>query len=390
MNKKAIAILGAIFLLILGTLGFLLYSKYFSSSQPQQPSAQNLTQPEGDDIKIDNQTAGPDSQSSDNGDSQNQPQAYKLIDDQVISPILFYNGTGITYFNRQGQLFQATLEDTNNQTIVASKKILEIPLRTNIEKILWPAKGDNFIAEFEVQGKKGWSFFDSKNSLYVDLPAQMGSVSWLPSSEKIYYTWTYADSTRNDTVNLSDPDGKNYQKVGEIWHKNAKVTVSPDGLSILYFKEINLDFTNAIGLTTPDGKVWKTLISEGYNYGVLWSPDSKKFLFGKKNPTNQQYQLWYYDLSLGEVKNLGLFTTPDKAVWDKDSTTIYAAVPALGSQSNLTVDSFFKFNTSTFEKKEYVLPGQTLDGGDLFLNLNSTKLFFKNAQDGGLYYLDLN
>jgi type II secretory pathway pseudopilin PulG len=396
MNKKAIAILGAIFLLIVGTLGFLIYSKYSGSknSAKQNDTSQVSTSTQSSGIDA-SALGGNQNQvlPTDNGanNANSSAQAYKLIDDQVVSPVLFYNGNGITYFNKQGQLFQASIEDSGGQIVVSSKKQLEIPVKSNITKILWPQKGDNFIAQLNLNGKKAWSFFDSRNSMFIDLPASISSLDFLPNADKIYYIWSYPDPNKHDTVNISNPDGKNYQKIGEMWNKNAQVFVSPDGLNVLYYRENNSDFINEIGLTTPDAKIWRSLVKEGYNYGALWSPDSKKFLFGKKNSTTQQYQLWYYDLYSGEVKNLGIFSTPEKAVWDKDSQTIYVAVPAQASAgSALTTDNFYKFNTSTFEKVEYNFSNQSLDGRDLFLNLNSNKLFFRNAQDGGLYYLDLS
>jgi Tol biopolymer transport system component len=141
---------------------------------------------------------------------------------------------------------------------------------------------------------------------------------------------------------------------------------------------------------TSDGKLWRGLVKNGQNSGVLWSPDGQKFLFGKKDPVTQNYQLWVYNLTSGEIKNLGLFTTVDKAVWDKDSNVIYAAVPTSGAAgSTLTVDSFYRMDTATLDKKQYASSGASIDGRDLFLNATSDKLFFRNAQDGGLYYLDL-
>jgi hypothetical protein len=56
----------------------------------------------------------------------------------------------------------------------------------------------------------------------------------------------------------------------------------------------------------------------------------------------------------------------------------------------LTTDPVFRVNVQTLEKKEYSLENQKIDGRDLFLNIAGDKLFFKNAQDGFLYYLDLN
>jgi hypothetical protein len=58
--------------------------------------------------------------------------------------------------------------------------------------------------------------------------------------------------------------------------------------------------------------------------------------------------------------------------------------------SRFTTDKFYKIDTSTLEKVEYDPGSMNIDGRELFLNPGENKLFFKNAQDGGLYYLDLS
>jgi len=380
MNKKAIAILGAIFLLIIGTLGFLVYSKY-AGKTPAPPTTNN------------NATSTPpiaDYTASSTPVVQNNPSnIVQLTLDQVVSPALFFNGTGISYFDRLGNLYQATLQNNNGQLSLTSKKQLDIPLKAGITKILWPAKGNDFIAQFtDPNGKNTWSYFNSNTGTYTNLPAQVESVDWMPTGDKIMYVWL---SDNKASLTLANPDASNYQTLAAMWETDDQIHVSPDGSQVLFFETQNSAANTFINSVTADGKLWKGLVKSGQNFGVLWSPDGQKFLFGKKDPVSQNYQLWVYNLTSGEIKNLGLFTTVDKAVWDKDSNTIYAAVPTSGTigSSSLTVDSFYRMNTSTLDKKQYQPSGSSVDGRDLFLNATSDKLFFRNAQDGGLYYLDL-
>ncbi len=86
---------------------------------------------------------------------------------------------------------------------------------------------------------------------------------------------------------------------------------------------------------------------------------------------------------------------PFKAVWASDSRTVYLAAPEGGqgisdpNGTSLTTDSFYRLDVSTLEKTEFKPDNLNLDGRELFLNVSEDKLFFKNAQDGELYYLDL-
>lgn len=389
MNKKAVAILGAIFILIAGTLGFLIYTKYGNRQKnesgatakneqkepppPSEPPLEPLPEPEPEPAPPDVGGAA---------------KIVKLADEQIISPALFYDGTGISFFDQQGQLYQANLEDIGGTLQLSKKRSLEITPKAGIGRILWPAQGDNFIAEVSSLGKKNWSFYDSKLGVYTNLPPEVFSFDWAPDGQKIYYVWL---ENGKASLNVSDPDTKNWKKIDDMWEADNQLKVSPDGLNILYYQTNNASTTNSIKQTTPDGKIWLTLVKDGYNFGALWSPDSQKFIFAKKDPATQQYFLWLYNFFSGEIKNLRLPTIVDKIVWDKNSKTIYAAVPqsGLAGEDTLTEDNFVKMDTDSLEKTEYNSGGAKVDGRDLFLNKAADKLFFKNAQDGGLYYLDL-
>jgi hypothetical protein len=327
MNKKAIAILGAIFLLIVGTLGFLIYSKYGGKqavtppvSQGQEPGTPATTTPP---IVDPPPPAG--------------PAFVKLLDDQVVSPALFYNGKGVTYFDTQGQLHQATFS-AGTPIQIGSQQSLDIEPHPGITKVLWPSQGDNFIAQVEkTTGGYVWSAYNSSNRSFVDLPSQVKSISWLPSGDQVLFVWL---ENGKATLNSGDHDTKNWKYIADMWETDDAIEISPDGKNVLYYEQNSSSSTNPVYLTTPDGKIWKTLVKSGYNSGVLWSPDSQKFLFGKRTSSGQ-FQLWYYNLLTDEVKNLGFATIPEKAAWDQDSQTIYVAVPTSGTAggSNLTIDT---------------------------------------------------
>lgn len=381
MNKKAIAILGAIFILIVGTLGFLIYSKYASKTPAPSTVVNNATS---------TTPSAADNTATSTPLAENNPSnIVQLTPDLVVSPALFFNGSGISYFDHQGNLYQAIFQDNNGQLSLTSKKQLDIPQKSGISKILWPAKGNDFLAQLtDTAGKNTWSYFNSNTAAYTDLPKQVESVDWMPTGDKIMYVWL---DNNKASLNLANPDASNYQNLATMWEIDDQLHVSPDGSQVLFFETQNSSANTFINSVTSDGKLWKSLVKNGQNFGVLWSPDGQKFLFGKKDPVTQNFQLWAYNLTSGEVKNLGLFTTVDKAVWDKDSNVVYAAVPITGTigASSLTVDNFYRMNISTLDKKQYASSGNSIDGRDLLLNTTSDKLFFRNAQDGGLYYLDL-
>ncbi|MBI3232299.1 MAG: hypothetical protein HYZ51_04440 [Candidatus Doudnabacteria bacterium] len=404
MNKKAIAILAAIFLLIVGTLGFLIYSKN-TANKEVPPKSEDNAKNAGNNAPVDSAPID----GGDNGNASTTPPksaAQKFVEltsapAGLVSPVLFYDGNGVTYLNGQGEMIKADFEIlAGGQLGLTRERKVDLPKKTGIARVLWPKNGDDFIAEFtDFSGNKSYSYFNYDLGEYIDLPSKVKAVEWLPDGDKIIFVWVDQDTEGNDkaTLNIAKPDTTEYQTIAQLYENDDLLYLSPDGLNLVFHRAKNTESTNKIVLTTPDGKMWKDLVKEGYNFGILWSPDSQKFLFGKMARDGAGYQLWYYDWYSGEVKNLGLMTVPVKAVWGSDSRTVYAAAPKDGEaikdyadiNNSYTADSFYKIDTATMEKTEHKPDGLTIDGRDLFLNSSEDKLFFKNAQDGGLYYLDL-
>src|SRR3989338_7870768 len=102
MNKKAITILGAIFLLIVGTIGFLIYQKRSKGTNTPPPATVSPTPPPAveptpspteeptpipTDEPIPTPTEEPAPPVSNSG-------VVKLTDSEVLSHVLFYQGNG--------------------------------------------------------------------------------------------------------------------------------------------------------------------------------------------------------------------------------------------------------------------------------------------------------
>src|SRR3989338_6800484 len=100
MNKKAIIILAAIFLLIVGTLGFLIYSRSSSNGEDPAPIVDNGGANPLDGSGAEVATTTPELPSAEKFTKLTASEA-------VVSPVLFYNGNGVTYIDSQGELIKA-------------------------------------------------------------------------------------------------------------------------------------------------------------------------------------------------------------------------------------------------------------------------------------------
>lgn len=372
MNKRAIAILGAIFLLIVMTLAFLIYQK----NKSKTPEDVEVTEDQTDNTDSEQNTEVPTPPTK----------AIKLTDDQVVSPVLFYQGDGITYFTRQGQLFRNKINVSNGTVLLANKEELPIPIKAGLQRIIWPQASDNFIAEISAGLNPIYTIYVNEKGGYVDLPSQVTSVDWLPSGTQYLYIWL---ENNKATLNLGNSADGAYQTLTDMWETDNKIHVSPDGRTVLYYRTGSTEQTNNINAVTADGKVFKALVKDGYNKGVSWSPDSVRFVFGKKDPTTGRMGLWLGNVETNEVRNLNLSTEPSKVVWTNDGNYIVAAVPKdPSSGSTTTQDVFYKVMADDGSSVS-VDPGISVDAEELFLSLDGDRVFFRSMQDGGLYYLNL-
>lgn len=377
MNKKAIALLGGIFILIVGTLGFIIYSR----SKPKTPL-------------VTNQEGSTTNEESSNGNMSEEPatpslpetRAVKLSDDIVMSPILTYAKNGISYFDKSGILYQTDMQILNGMVLLSNKKSLSIEQKAGITKILWPSSGNYYLAQQYANSSARWSLFDPNRGAYVEIPKQVRSIDWMPNGSQIVYIWV--DDNGTSTMSIASPDTSGHRKIIDMFQVDNLVDVAPDGSKVAFYRNQNQDPTkNTINVVSIDGKTVQTVVKDGYNRGVNWSPDSHKFLFNKKDPATQRFVLWVADTVTGEIKSLNIISSVDKAVWSSDSQSIYLGEPIRGNADiGLTEDNLAVINVND-GSKESIESGAPVDMQDLFLSGDGTVLFFRNAQDNYLYYM---
>lgn len=388
MNKRAIIILSVIFVLIIATLGFLLWSRSRSAATTATTNTTNNTSTTNDkngtnNTSTDTDTANLDSDTntdttSDTTNTTPIKALTKVIDDKVTTPVLFYQGNGISYFNQNGQLTQVDLKIQNGQAFATNKRSLNLPQKTGITKVLWPSSGNNFLVLASSTLKPVWSYFGSSTGQYTDLPSQIGSLVLSPDNTKIYYVWQGANN--KNTLNISDPNGTNYKKLADIFNADSQLSISPDGKMLLFYSENNPGDKNQITLVTADGQAFKTVAKEGYNWGVLWSPDSKWFLYGKRDPQTRSLGLWLGNPFTGEEKDLKVIASPESAVWSADGRFVYVS----GRSASGSSETISKVELSTLTKTE-ILANGNFTAKDLFLSKTEDFIFFRNTFDGALY-----
>lgn len=385
MNKKAIAILAAIFILIVGTLGFLIIQRRNASTKvtdnPTQdgttptPTPSPIPTPEPTPSPTPEPTPTPTPTPTQFGSSPT-----RLSSEPMISPVLFYQGNGIAYFTPDGRLFQASFTDNAGNLELADLRELAVPARSGISKVRWPLNGNSYLVELGSGSPKRFAAYASNKGEYVDLPPEIVAIDWLPDGEQFVYFWTEASGKAS--LNVSPSDFSTWNAIVDIWEPDNQMRMAPDGKTILYWRSQATGSTNPINMVTADGKLFRSIVKDGFNTGVIWSPDSKQFAFNKKVSGRQE--LWIGNMFTGQTLSTGLEVGVDKLVWALDGKKLYAAVPATGGY-----DELYIVDAGSGQNNLFPILGGMGSAQDLFLSLDGNKLFYYNTQDVGLFYTDL-
>ena len=381
MNKKSILILTIIGILILGTAGFVFYTlKNRSSDSSEKGAIQNPTAPSTLNVADEPQTAP--GLGISNVDSST-PQAKALVGEPVISPFMPWGGNILSFINPSGLLIQGRISGAGQSLVLSEANSYSFNAKANPYKVLWSSKSNEIIFEYKTDGKRFWSYLDPISSAIINLTTNITALDW-GDKNQIFYI--YQEKNGKYSLYSAKPNNTEYKKLADIWENDDDIRVSPDVRSILYWRTANTGTSNSINLVSADGKVFKSIVKDGYNFGVLWAPDSKRFLFARREETSSAFQLWVTSIDGGEPRSLGLYSTVEKAMWDNTGQFIYVAGSEFSNNSG--ADKLYRVGASQLEKTAFD-PGLKIDATDLFIAKEQNMILFKNRIDGFLYYYPL-
>ena len=345
MNKKILIILGLIILLSFGAGAVLLMGK--KKNQPQ-PSAETKLQ------------------------------ISKLSDDQVVSPVVSYDGNAIWYFTEDARLFRVNTDGSG---------LSEFPLPEltagDFRNVIWPATGNDFIAVTSTNTGELKSYYDNLNQRYVALPLNIQSLDWLPDGRRAAYIWKSGDNATQQLV-IADADGTGFRIIKDVFWPDLAVKASPAGGEVLLIRSQSKEDNNKIYKANLTTGQFETVIGDGENTAIMWLPDGKKFLFSQNSGSASKVLL--YNFETRTQTDLNLATTLDKVMTDKDGRYLYAAVANKNSPAGVSKgDEFVKIDLLSFHQETYFSPEEDIRARNLLQAAGT--LYFVNTRDGKLYYI---
>lgn len=319
-----------------------------------------------------------------------------ISDEAVLAPVLTPEKTAIKYYSKNnGRVYQISLDG-------ASKKNIHTEELPGIASAVWSPDTSKAITRLENNGKNKFFYYDYAESRSAPLKDNLDTVFW-QNDNKIVYKY-FDPKTKERTLNISDPDGLNWNKITDVSFRNLSLAPIPKTGLISFWNSPDA-FFETLFLSTPIiGGEKKTLMAGRFGADYLWSPDGSSFLISSsQDKADSKVQLAIANDRGGEYKNLDIPTFVSKTVWSRDNKTVYYALPGnipatvilpndYTDKKFTSADTFWKVNTATGEKSRLVdldkINGQ-YDASDLFLNSDESLLFFINRADGKLYRIDL-
>ena len=284
----------------------------------------------------------------------------------------------------------------------SSKKLTEKKIIA-LKKAIWSPDKSSILLESNANGQDYFLLFNIKNDNLLTLNKNIDKVAWLSTSDKIIYK--YHDPAKNkSSLNISDPDGKNWKKIVDLPHDKFSFFQMPHSGFISFWNNSDAYYPTSFQIISSLGENQKDLYKDSFGAEYLWDNSGSHVLVShsdKEGGTKMQLGIMDYN---GEgYKDLGLPTFVSKCVWSKDGKTVYCALPVEIPDNSIlpndyqtgkfkTADTFWKINIDTGEKERIVETNDITGSYDLsqpFLNSNESLLFFVNKVDGKLYKISL-
>lgn len=337
--------------------------------------------------------------------AKDQPDAPKVSNDPImaisqepiLAPLISNDGSGVKYYAKSnGHVYQTDFTGNGKRTL--SDK--DLPGLISVE---WSSDKNKVLTKFYDGKASYFSFYDYNEQSGTRLNDHITSVAWQSGGSRIFYEF-YDPTANKSTLNISDPDGKNWTKLADMAFSNALIAQIPQTGAVSFWNKPDAFFETALNSIPLAGGEPKSLLKGYFGADYLWNGNGSAALVSHSDAKGgTKIQLSIINANGGEFRDLDFPTFASKCVWLRDNKTAYCAWPAKIPPGSIlpndydqekfhTADSFWRINTATGEKSRIVdlnnITGE-YDASDLFLNNDESILFFRNRTDGKLYRIIL-
>ncbi len=317
------------------------------------------------------------------------------LNEEILGGVTGPGGNLYYYSISDEELKRASFEGKDKTTLLSN-------LPGVVERVLWSPERDQVLIALRQGGTLRWHHSDIATKSLTPLKPSISRAVWSQNGQQIYYQFTNANGERS--LDMASPNGSNFSTItqmGTIDHFIESIPLS--GRIAFWTRPTGLE-TTILESIEKNGGDKKTLLTNRYGADYLWSPNGKHILFSStRERGSSALSLSLMNENGGEIRDLGIPTLVSKAVWAKDSKTLYYALPGnLPGESVLpndyyqkplfSEDTFWKIDIETGQKSrilELADGHPALDSSDLFLSNKEDYLFFTDRKSKRLYRIEL-
>lgn len=303
--------------------------------------------------------------------------------------------TFVAYFTGSS-LKKSSLGGGAEETLIDS-------LPGRVTRALWSPDREDALALVATPEGSRWHLVRTEDKAVIPLKAGLSSPSWANIGGKIFYFYTDPASGKTG-INTANPDGSEWKEIGTSPLPNPFIATVPNSATLSFWNRPNGHEETSLYTIPAVGGEAKRIFSGKFGANYLWSPNGERLLVSSVNEkSGGAVWLGLANNDGAEYRTIQIPTLVSKAVWAKDSRTIYYALPLSMPEGIVlpndyfdrpiyTADSFWKMDVETGKKERIIEPEDVpgdFDSIDLFLDPNEEFLFFTNRIDKKLYRIRL-
>jgi Tol biopolymer transport system component len=317
-------------------------------------------------------------------------------DERSMNPVLSQDGQFVFYIAPDTRTLKKINLDTQETKTLMTLSLS--PLRAT-----WSPNQEQVLVEMRNSSSSQWFLVDIKTQTETALKIGLEDPVWTNIGDKIVYKY-YDVKTKERSLSLANPDGSNWQKIGNSPFKNMSAQMMPQSSLFVYWNQGNAFEPTSLHNLPVVGGDDKILFSGKFGADFVFSPDGQKVLMSSTNKKGGTQTLLGLLLHQGtQYQSLGVPSFVSKAVWSPKSSTVYYALPGnlpesavlpndYFSKSITTQDTFWRVDVATGEKTRVVETKDIMRGYDatfLMVRNDESQLLFVNRLDGKLYSIAL-
>ncbi len=319
-----------------------------------------------------------------------------LSEAPIKAPTIDKKNKQIKYYSDTDGTVWSMNSDGGNKKIQSDFKI------PGLKKVTWSPDSNKVLTVVNSDNVDNFYQFDHSINKGIKLKNGIDSAVWDMLGNKIFYKH-FDPVTKSRTLNISNPDGSDWQKITDIFKRDVQIAPVPLSSFVSFWNLPDAFEETSFNLVGIVGGQPKTLLQGKFGADYLWSPDGTQALVSSVEKRAGKIMTLGLINQQAEYTDLGIPTIVSKCLWAEDGKTIYFALPGGIPDDSImpndyinskffTEDTFWKLDIATGKRERIIeineIQGK-FDSTNLMLSADEEALLFVNRADKQLYKIML-